>query len=94
VQAQAAQLISDGALRDRVRIAARQSRKMIAQIGCAKAFCELPEQALLGHSKPETTARYSRVAIEMIAKIESPLEGLLAPRRRRAKRDSEEPPAP
>src|SRR5258705_4228386 len=44
VQAQAAQLISDGALRDRVRIAARQSRKMMAQVGCAKAFCELPEQ--------------------------------------------------
>ena len=51
-------------------------------------------QALLGHSKPETTARYSRVAIGMIAKIESPLEGLRAPRRRRAKRDSEEPSAP
>jgi site-specific recombinase XerD len=51
-------------------------------------------QALLGHSKPETTARYSRVAIGMIAKIESPLEGLLAPRRRRAKRDGEEPSAP
>ena len=51
-------------------------------------------QALLGHSKPETTARYSRVAIGMIAKIESPLEDLSAPRRRRAKRDSEEPPAP
>jgi integrase/recombinase XerD len=51
-------------------------------------------QALLGHSKLETTARYSRVAIGMIAKIESPLEGLSAPRRRRAKRDSEEPPAP
>src|SRR5258705_497907 len=33
-------------------------------------------QALLGHSKPETTARYSRVAIGLIAKIESPLEGL------------------
>jgi integrase/recombinase XerD len=29
-------------------------------------------QALLGHSKPETTARYSRVAIGLIAKIESP----------------------
>jgi hypothetical protein len=28
-------------------------------------------QALLGHSKPETTARYSRVAIGLIAKIES-----------------------
>jgi integrase/recombinase XerD len=51
-------------------------------------------QALLGHSKPETTARYSRVAIGMIAKIESPLEGLRAPRHRRAKRDSEKPPAP
>ena len=50
-------------------------------------------QALLGHSKPETTARYSRVAIGMIAKIESPLEGLRAPRRQRAKRD-EKPPAP
>ena len=51
-------------------------------------------QALLGHSKPETTARYSRVAIGLIAKIESPLEGLRAPRRRRAKRDSAAPPAP
>jgi site-specific recombinase XerD len=51
-------------------------------------------QALLGHSKPETTARYSRVAIGLISKIESPLEGLRAPRRRRAKRDSAEPPAP
>ena len=51
-------------------------------------------QALLGHSKPETTARYSRVAIGLISKIESPLEGLHAPRRRRAKRDSAEPPAP
>jgi site-specific recombinase XerD len=50
-------------------------------------------QALLGHDKLETTARYSRVATGMIAKIESPLEGLSAPRRR-AKRDSEEPPAP
>jgi len=51
-------------------------------------------QALLGHSKLETTARYSRVAIGLIAKIESPLEGLRAPRRRRAKQDSAEPPAP
>ncbi|HXO84862.1 MAG TPA: tyrosine-type recombinase/integrase [Gemmatimonadales bacterium] len=50
-------------------------------------------QALLGHSKPETTARYSRVAIGLIAKIESPLEGLRAPRRRRAKRTCEEPSA-
>jgi site-specific recombinase XerD len=51
-------------------------------------------QALLGHSKPETTARYCRVAIGLIAKIESPLEGLTAPRRWRAKRDRAEPPAP
>ena len=49
-------------------------------------------QALLGHSKPETTARYCRVAL--IAKIESPLEGLRAPRRQRAKRDSKERSAP
>jgi integrase/recombinase XerD len=51
-------------------------------------------QALLGHSKPETTARYSRVAIGLIARIESPLEGLSAPRRKRVKRDSKEPTAP
>jgi integrase/recombinase XerD len=51
-------------------------------------------QALLGHDKLETTARYSRVATGMIAKIESPLQGLSAPRRRRARRDSEQPPAP
>ena len=50
-------------------------------------------QALLGHDKLETTARYSRVATGMIAKIESPLDGLSAPRRRRARRDREEPPA-
>ena len=36
-------------------------------------------QALLGHSKLETTARYCRVATGLIAKIESPLEGLAAP---------------
>ena len=51
-------------------------------------------QALLGHDKLETTARYSRVATGMIAKIESPLEGLSAPRHRRAKQNTEEPPAP
>ena len=50
-------------------------------------------QALLGHDKLETTARYSRVATGMIAKIESPLQGLSAPRRRRARRDTEEPAA-
>jgi site-specific recombinase XerD len=51
-------------------------------------------QALLGYDKLETTARYTRVATGIIAKIESPLEGLNAPRHRRAKRDTEKPPAP
>jgi integrase/recombinase XerD len=51
-------------------------------------------QALLGHDKLETTARYSRVATGMIARIESPLEGLSAPHRRRARQSTEEPPAP
>src|SRR6266851_4229828 len=55
-------------------------------------------QALLGHDKLETTARYSRVATGIIAKIESPLDDLKAPRRRRPKRKPEappkEPPAP
>jgi site-specific recombinase XerD len=51
-------------------------------------------QALLGHSKLETTARYVRVATGMIAKIESPLEDLSPPPRRRAKRDRKKPPAP
>jgi len=50
--------------------------------------------ALLGHDRLETTARYSRVAIGMIAKIESPLESLSPPRRWPARRDSKEPPAP
>ena len=50
-------------------------------------------QALLGHDKLETTTRYTRVATGMIAKIESPLKGLNAPRHRQAKRDTEKPPA-
>ena len=53
-------------------------------------------QALLGNERLETTARYSRVATGTIAKIEGPLDGLSAPRRKRARRDPEEPlpPAP
>jgi site-specific recombinase XerD len=51
-------------------------------------------QALLGHDKLETTARYTHVATGIIAKIQSPLDGVKAPRRRRAKRDTEEPPTP
>lgn len=48
-------------------------------------------QALLGHHKLETTARYTRVATGMIAKVESPLERLLD--RAKAKRQpKDEPP--
>jgi site-specific recombinase XerD len=39
-------------------------------------------QALLGHHKLDTTARYTRVATGMIARIESPLHLLSKPRRR------------
>ena len=36
-------------------------------------------QAVLGHDKLETTARYTRVATGMIAAIESPLDALSMP---------------
>lgn len=39
-------------------------------------------QAVLGHDKLETTARYTRVATGMIAAIESPLEALSLPKMR------------
>jgi site-specific recombinase XerD len=43
-------------------------------------------QALLGHDKLETTARYTRVATGMIASIESPLDQLSQPRKRPRRR--------
>jgi hypothetical protein len=51
-------------------------------------------QALLGQEKLETTARYTRVATGLISKIESPLDGLSVPPRKRARRVTEEPPTP
>ena len=49
-------------------------------------------QALLGHHKLDTTARYTRVATAMIAGIESPLD-LLAKPRPRARRSPKAAPA-
>lgn len=48
-------------------------------------------QALLGHDKLETTARYARVATGMIASIESPLDVLTGPRRKARKKIEGEP---
>src|ERR1700720_3167530 len=43
-------------------------------------------QALLGHDKLETTARYTRVATDMIANIKSPLDLLSEPRKKPRKK--------
>jgi integrase/recombinase XerD len=45
-------------------------------------------QALLGHSKLTTTARYARVATAMIAAVDSPLDDLSRPKRKKGKAGS------
>jgi site-specific recombinase XerD len=50
-------------------------------------------QALLGHDKLDTTARYTRVATGMIASIASPLDRLSQPRKKPKKSRKDPPPA-
>ena len=51
-------------------------------------------QALLGHDKLDTTARYTRVATGMIAGIANPLDLLALPRKKSRKSRKDRPPAP
>ena len=51
-------------------------------------------QALLGHSKPETTARYAHVATGMIAAVESPLDLLSQEDKKAKKRRKDQPDQP
>ena len=54
-------------------------------------------QALLGHAKLETTVRYTHVATGMISAVESPLDQLARPRRKKPRKtkdtNREQPPA-
>ena len=50
-------------------------------------------QALLGHAKLDTTARYTRVATGMIAAIESPLDLLRSLARSPGRAGKTQPPA-
>jgi integrase/recombinase XerD len=55
-------------------------------------------QALLGHAKTDTTVRYAHVAAGMIAAVESPLDRLARPKRKKPRKTEdknreEQPPA-